>query len=221
MSVKKYFSVGLILLLFWACENRPASVTSSLPYYNTPDFTPVFIHDTSERSHTVHHTIDSFTCLDQHGDVISLYDIAGKIHVANFIFTSCASICPKLTKNFKLLQDRFYEDTAVVMLSFSVTPWIDSVPRLKEYAVRNDIHAHNWHLLTGSKGEIYNLARTSYFAEENIGFTKDSTEFLHTEHILLIDKTLRIRGIYNGTLELETMQLMEDIETLKKENSGD
>lgn len=72
-------------------------------------------------------------------------------------------------------------------------------------------------MLTGKKEKIYELARKSYFAEENIGFSKDTTDFLHTEHILLVDKNKKIRGIYNATLELEIQQLIKDISTLKKE----
>jgi len=67
------------------------------------------------------------------------------------------------------------------------------------------------------KGEIYKLAHQSYFAEEDLGFTRDNTEFLHTEHIILTDQNKRIRGIYNGTLQTDIQQLIKDIETLKKE----
>ena len=116
----------------------------------------------------------------------------------------------------KLLQNEFKNNQGIVILSYSVTPWIDSVARLKDYAGQNEITSPNWHLLTGSQGEIYKLARQSYFAEEDLGYTKDSTEFLHTEHVLLIDKTRRIRGIYNGTLQLEIEQLIKDIKLLKE-----
>lgn len=85
------------------------------------------------------------------------------------------------------------------------------------YADENEITSPNWHLLTGKKSEIYTLARQSYFAEEDLGFTKDSTEFLHTEHILLIDRSKRIRGIYNGTLQLEIEQMITDIGQLLNE----
>jgi protein SCO1/2 len=88
---------------------------------------------------------------------------------------------------------------------------------LQQYAISNDIHSKNWHLLTGSKSIIYTLARTSYFAEEDLGFTKDSTQFLHTEHIILVDKNKRIRGVYNGTLQLETEQMVKDIQMLMEE----
>ena len=103
------------------------------------------------------------------------------------------------------------------MLSFSVTPWIDSVQKLKSYVKDKDIKMKNWYFLTGEKSKIYELARKSYFAEKDIGFTKDSTDFLHTEHFLLVDKTLRIRGIYNGTLSLEMQHLIEDIKLLKNQ----
>ncbi len=154
---------------------------------------------------------------DQDGEVVTDKDIEGKIHVANFIFTSCGSICPTMTRHLKLVQDEFRNDENVVLLSYSVTPWIDTVKKLREFANKNKIDSPNWHLLTGNKGEIYTLARQSYFAEEDLGFTRDSTEFLHTEHVLLIDKNKRIRGIYNGTLQLGAEQLIKDIELLAKE----
>jgi protein SCO1/2 len=107
----------------------------------------------------------------------------------------------------------------LVFLSFSVTPWIDKPSILKKYKIKNGIQHPNWHFLTGSKGAIYKLARQSYFAEEDIGFSKDSSEFLHTEHFLLIDKNKRIRGIYNGTLSLEMQNLIADIKTLQAQNN--
>ncbi len=74
------------------------------------------------------------------------------------------------------------------------------------------------HPFTGTLYSIYeggaDTARQSYFAEEDLGFTRDSTEFLHTEHVLLVDRKGHIRGIYNGTLQLEAEQLIKDIEKL-------
>ena len=200
--------------MLMACGSKqPAAL---LPYYNTPDFTPHFI-STGEAAKTIDHTIPNFSCTDQQGKTITQKNIAGKIHIANFFFTACGSICPKMMANLKTTYDNFKGDTNIVFLSYSVTPWRDSVQRLKQYADHNAITFSNWHLLTGNKADIYKLARTAYFAEEDCGFSKDSSQFLHTEHILLIDKNKKIRGIYNGTLELETQQLVKDIELLKKE----
>jgi protein SCO1/2 len=205
--------IGLCVLLVCSCTPKPTPKVG-LPYYNTPDFTPIFSISKDSLQQLVPHTIGDFAFTDQHGAIITQKNIEDKIHVANFIFTSCGSICPVMTSHLKLLQSTFEKDSNVVVLSYSVTPWIDSVPRLQQYAVTNDIHSNNWHLLTGSKSSIYALARTAYFAEEDLGFTKDSTQFLHTEHIILVDKTKRIRGVYNGTLLLEAEQLVKDIKVL-------
>lgn len=207
--------MGIILLLA-ACTHVQAP--ASLPYYNSPDFTPLFLHTRKEITYKAAHTINPFSFTDQHGKQITQKDIEGKIHVANFIFTSCGSICPVMTSHMKLLQEAFHNNPNVVLLSYSVTPWIDSVKRLNQYAGQNGITAPNWHLLTGNKGDIYTLARQSYFAEEDLGFTRDSSAFLHTEHMLLIDRSKRIRGIYNGTLQLEAEQLIKDIRQLLKED---
>lgn len=208
---------GMVLVVgLGACSDQSAEV-EHLPYYNTPDFTPIFLGSPSEADEEISHVIDSFSFTDQENEEITQKDIEGKIHVANFIFTSCGSICPTMTRHLKLVQDEFRSDTTVVLLSYSVTPWIDTVDKLKIFADKNGVNSTNWHLLTGKKTEIYTLARQSYFAEEDLGFTKDSTEFLHTEHVLLVDKNKRIRGIYNGTLQLEAAQLIDDIKTLAKE----
>ena len=110
-----------------------------------------------------------------------------------------------------------YED--VLFLSHSVLPEIDTVEQLKRYTQNFDIDDKRWHFVTGNKAEIYQLARQSYFAEEEIGFNKDSTEFLHTEHFILVDRNKRIRGIYNGTILLEMDRIIEDIQLLYKEKN--
>jgi protein SCO1 len=205
----------LSAVFFVSCSDKKER--SVLPYYNTPEFTPEFIDSPDEAAQKITHTIASFSFTNQHNKTITEKDIEGKIHVANFIFTSCGSICPVMTQHMKLVQEKFGNNPNVVILSYSVTPWIDDVARLKKYADGNEITSPNWHLLTGKKSEIYSLARQSYFAEEDLGFTKDSTEFLHTEHVLLIDQSKRIRGIYNGTLQLEIEQMIRDVAELLKE----
>lgn len=211
-------SILAACFILLGCNNtQNENTTSELPYYNTPDFTPIFVNNSSDLNQKITHSITSFSFKNQHGKTVTEKDIEGKIHIANFIFTSCGTICPTMTRHMKKVQKEFMNDKNVVMLSYSVTPWIDSIARLKRYAEDNDITAHNWHLLTGKQSEIYTLARKSYFAEEDLGFTKDSTEFLHTEHMILVDRNKRIRGIYNGTLALETEQLIKDMKILLKE----
>lgn len=210
-------SLLLVLMCFLlACADK--NERTHLPYYNSPDFSPIFISDGDAVEHKITHTIADFSFTNQNEKTVTQQTVERKIHIANFVFTSCGSICPILTKHLKLVSQAFKNDQNLVILSFSVTPWIDNVKRLKAYTIKNGINDSNWHFLTGNKSEIYTLARKSYFAEEDLGFTKDSTDFLHTEHVLLIDKSKRIRGIYNGTLQLEIEQLIKDISTLKAEN---
>ncbi|WP_018344311.1 SCO family protein [Cytophaga aurantiaca] len=201
--------------VLFSCIQKQEEVLK-LPYYNTADFTPLFMSE-EEAAQKITHTISDFRFLNQDSVWISNTSIEGKIHAANFIFTRCGSICPVMTNNFKFVANEFNHDSTVALLSYSVTPWIDEPHVLKKYRRDNSIQNPNWHFLTGDKAAIYTLARTSYFAEEDIGFSKDSNQFLHTEHVILVDKNKRIRGVYNGTLELEMQQLMDDINALKRE----
>ena len=200
---------SIILFLIVGCEK-----TASLPYYNTPDFTPLFLKP-SEVKKKITHTIPDFSFLNQDSIVFSSNSLKNKIHVANFIFTVCTDICPQMTSNMKIVEKAFLNDSLVEILSFSVTPWIDTSKKLFAYAAFYNITSSNWHFLTGEKSKIYSLARQSYFAEEDFGFSKDSTQFLHTEHFILVDHNKKIRGVYNGTLELEARQLIKDIVVLK------
>jgi protein SCO1/2 len=121
-----------------------------------------------------------------------------------------------MTTNMTEVEKMFANNQNIQLVSFTVTPWIDNPGLLKRYKQEFTMNSSNWNFLTGNKSDIYRLARKSYFAEEEIGFTKDSTDFLHTEHFLLVDKAMRIRGIYNGTLRLEMQQLIKDIHLLNK-----
>lgn len=213
-----YRIVFLLLSSFWvfSCAEKKVQ-TIALPYYNEPDFTPLFIQDKQAVKDSVTHTIGNFSFFNQDSSLVTQQVIENKIHVANFIFTTCGSICPVMTKNMKIVNDTLANDGNIVFLSYSVTPWIDKPYILKKYRAGNEIANQNWQFLTGNKADIYKLARQSYFAEEDIGFNKDSTEFLHTEHFILVDKTKRIRGIYNGTLALEMQELIADIQNLQNE----
>ena len=217
LKIVKMYRIVFLLLSSWlvaSCADEKEGAIA-LPYYNEADFTPIFIENKAEIKTKINHTIGNFSLRNQDSVVVSQKNIEGKIHVANFIFTICGSICPNMTKNMKMVSDSLKNE--VVLLSYTVTPWIDKPSVLKKFKEKYRIKNPNWHFLTGSKSSIYQLARQSYFAEEDIGFSKDSTEFLHTEHFILVDKSKRIRGIYNGTLVLEMQQLIEDIKTLKLE----
>lgn len=203
--------VSLLLVLGCKQEHK----YSKLPYYNTPDFTPLW--DSAISSDTVHR-IGKFQFSDQDGKQIGDSIYRDKIFVANFFFTSCAGICPRMTNNLSEVAKSFKTNPDVRFASFSVMPESDSVAALTLYATANNISAEQWHLLTGNKNDLYHLARQSFFVEEEAGFNKDSSDFLHTEHLVLVDKHGHIRGLYDGTLPLETERLTSDIKTLLAES---
>jgi len=210
--LKNNFFILLILLV--SCKSKPTEL--ALPFINSPDFTPEWI-EKSDKAYSSIHTIPAFSFTNQDGKTITEKTVEGKIYVADFIFTRCGSICPKMTGNMALLQTAFKNYDDVLLLSHSVTPQMDSVPVLKKYAEEKGVISGKWHLLTGNENEIYSLVKKQYFAGDTIGYYQTGNEFLHTENFILVDKHRRIRGVYNGTLGVEMDRLKEDIGVLLKE----
>ncbi|MFK7973199.1 MAG: SCO family protein [Bacteroidia bacterium] len=187
-----------------------------LPFYEDATFTPHWLQP-DDQALADFHKIPAFSLVNQEGKSISEKSFQDKIYVADFFFTICPGICPKMTANMAVLQEAFEDDDEVLLLSHSVTPERDSVETLKAYADAKGVLAHKWHLATGSREEIYALGRQAYFVEEDLGITKEVDEFLHTENFVLIDKNRHIRGIYNGLNATSIQQLIVDIKALKQE----
>jgi protein SCO1/2 len=162
------------------------------------------------------HRVGEFTMTDQLGNVITSKDWEGKIVVADFFFTSCATICPSMTKSLKRVQDAYRVDRDIIITSFTVDPESDSASALKEYAEKYGVSDDRWHLVTGDKKEIYKLARNGFkvVATDGDGGPGD---FIHSEKLVLLDRTQRIRGYYDGTSEKEVNKLLKDIKKLKNE----
>jgi protein SCO1 len=206
----------IICFIFFSCsEKQEKNKQNKLPYYHTADFTPHWLSEKSQLDTL--HTIANFDFTNQNNQKITQANFRGKIHVMNCFFTICPSLCPKIMGNMKVIQDSLKNDKNFLIASYSVMPDRDNVAKLRSYANENQIIDNKWHLLTGNKKQIYEIARKSYCADENIGVQKGVNDFLHTENFILIDKNLHIRGIYNGTLPLEIEQLIKDIRALEKE----
>lgn len=211
--------IGILLLFLVGCIEQPAkkeSRVANLPYYQDATFTPYWMATTDPQLDTFH-KISKFELVNQLGDTITETDFDDKIYVADFFFTFCPGICPKMTANMGILQDEFANADDVLLLSHSVTPTRDSVPILKAYAEDKGVIDGKWHLVTGKQKSIYKLGRLDYFVEEDLGVNKDFEEFLHTENFILVDKNRHIRGIYNGLNKASINQLIADIYTLQSE----
>lgn len=186
-----------------------------LPVYSPIDVNPRLV-DASLHHVKKNHRIADFELYNQNGDTITEATFENKIYVADFFFTRCATICPVMTTNMNALQAAFSNDTDVLLLSHSVTPVMDSIPILKDYANYKGVIDGKWHLVTGAKKQIYNLARKSYFAVLDEGDGGDQ-DFIHTEQFVLVDSKRRIRGYYDGTDPKEVARIIEDIAILKTE----
>ncbi len=194
-------------------SDEKQSRVDRLPYYNEATFTPLWLADTDTRLDTLHQ-IFPFQLYNQDGDTITEKTFTGKVYVADFFFTTCPGICPKMTANMGLLQQEFLDNDELLLLSHSVTPRYDSVDILKQYAESKGVISDKWHLVTGEQQEIYTLGRKAYFVEEDLGIEKDIDEFLHTENFVLVDKNRHIRGIYNGLNRTSLKQLIADVKLL-------
>ncbi len=161
-----------------------------------------------------YHKIKDFSLLNQNGHKISEEDYNNKIYVADFFFTTCPTICPIMTENMGYLQNKLIDNPEILLVSFSVTPEIDSVQQLKKYALEKNVIDSKWNLLTGDKKEIYDLARKSYLVAKNDG-DGGKYDMIHTENFVLVDKEKRIRGFYDGTNQSEMDKLLNDIRILE------
>ncbi len=196
-----------------SCSTTPVD-NVELPFFRTAQLEPEWINRSSSEYEQIH-TIAEFSFLDQEGRVVNKETFAEKIFIANFFFTICPGICPVMTENLIALEKDLKKRDDLLIISHTVTPWIDSVAQLKKYAEEMGVNSSKHFLVTGNQEEIYELARKSYFAEKEIGFEKDVDDFLHSENLFLIDKQFRIRGIYNGTSQEDIKRLKKHISRLK------
>lgn len=207
--MKNSFLYMLLVFLFACTASEKQKNGSGLPFLGHHDIDPV-------NSDTVYHIVPPFAFENQDGAIITNDNVKGKIHVVNFFFTSCPSICPKMMSQLKRLQ-KLSDGMDIVILSYSVDPKRDSVPRLKRYADENGFSTVNWHLMTGDADEIYELGMTGY----NLSAMEDESAdggFLHSEMVVLVDKKGRLRGMYEGTQTKAMDQLLNDIKKLQKED---
>jgi len=204
------FSAVTISLFYSALKPQ-----KTLPIYNPADVNPELV-DSTVQYKSKYHTIADFSFVNQNGDTITQKNYEGKIYVADFFFTTCGSICPKMTTNLEEVQKAVLNNPKVMLLSHTVFPEVDSIPVLKEYAIKHHVVDSKWNLVTGDKKEIYTMARKSYLAVK-LGRPDQLYDMVHTENFVLVDQKRRVRGFYDGTNKEEIKRLLEDINFLSQE----
>jgi protein SCO1/2 len=201
-----FFTVSILLLL--SCNNSNKKKL----------LLPVFGDKKVTDSDTIYHIVNNFEFTNQFGEKVSNQTVKNKIYVADFFFATCQSICPEMSTNMVLIQEAFKNDDSVLILSHSVNPAHDTVEVLNAYGSKYGAIKNKWHLLTGNKKQIYDLAKNSYLvnALEDDGSAEG---FLHSELFLLVDTKGRIRGMYDGTDKVEINKLIAGIKLLKQEKT--
>jgi len=207
MQQKNIFLTSFLITFFlFSCSKE-----KKLPYLGQKT-TQVHLN----KIDTIYHTIPAFEFLNQDSVWISQKNLDNKIYVADFFFTSCPTICPKMKTQMIRLYERYQNNQEVALVSYTIDPEYDRPNVLKKYANRLHIQAPKWNLLTGDKKAIYTLGEKSYM----VAAQEDKDEvggFVHSGAFTLIDKKKHVRGIYDGTRPNEVDRLIEDMEILLKE----
>ena len=211
ISMKYLFHIITCSVLFSSCGSKTGNSDAGpvLPVFGEKKLA------TASGSDTLYHTIAAFKLVNQFGDTVTEKTTDGKIYVADFFFATCQSICPVMSTQLIRVQEA-NKNNDVLILSHTVNPMHDTVEVLAQYGNKYGAIKNKWHLLTGSKKEIYELAKSSYLvnALEDDGSVEG---FLHSETFLLVDKQKRIRGIYDGTDSVAVNKLIGDIKILTNE----
>lgn len=164
----------------------------------------------------VHGTVPDFEFTNHDGRRMGLADLAGRIWVADFVFTSCAGTCPILSRNMSSLQDELPGGFALV--TFTCDPAIDTPARLGEYASRYGADPTRWFFLTGEATKLQHLAQTCLGLAARAATPEEISQgterILHSRRFVLIDRQARIRGYYDGTDRAAVNRLVRDLRRL-------
>lgn len=221
MSTKSLYAVLLTVLVPLVCYfivKRTSESVIQMPRHYLADSVISTVTKGKQVTDTVWHRLPDISLTNQLGQKVSWNDIHGKIIVADFFFTHCPTICPRLTLSMKKLQEGITNSRRVGnntpdflhLISFSIDPERDSVEQLRKWADRFQVNADQWWLVTGEKKAIYDMA----INEMKLGIVDGKgidSEFIHTDHFVLIDTNLHVRGYYHGLNDTSMTKLSEDI----------
>jgi protein SCO1/2 len=206
MSRKAIFYIGFFVVLVIAFY---VALTQVIPGYG-------------EVKLPVVNRVQPFSFTNQDGQKVTERNVEGKVYVAEYFFTTCPSICPMLNTNMLKIYEAYKDEPGFMILSHTVDPDNDNVARLKWYADSMKVNTQRWVFLTGRKDSLYQTARNSYLLDDPQNNLQNiSDQFLHTQFFALVDKTGRVRKIYDGLKKEEIEELKKDIKRLLKERSSE
>lgn len=223
--VKNSLLLLIIALMTFSCEttedhsdNKKENTPKALPFIGNMDYG---YDGNGNVTDTVFHTVPKFAFTAHDSSLVTSELVKGKIYVANFFFTSCPSICPRMTENMKILHDNTKDIEELIILSHTVDPVHDTLERLNNYIeVRNIDTRDDWFFLHADQEYTYEIGKYGYLINAEVDPEAEGG-FLHSEHFVLIDREGRIRGMYEGTKQGEVEKLENDIRNLIKYEYGE
>jgi protein SCO1/2 len=189
-----------------------------LPFFRGRDLEAFWPENNTLPANT--RSVDPFHFENQLNQKIDQSHFKDKISVVSFFFAKCHGICPNIIRNLKFVQSAYGKDSLVQIVSYSVTPDLDTPEELKKFANEKGIFSNKWNLLTGDREKIFEIARNTFQADTNTTNKNPSRDFVHSEQIFLIGPDLHFRGVYNGNRGESVKLLIEDIKVLQKEIKG-
>ena len=213
LTVVTVFIVPFSLAYYWMSKPRP-TVDKLMIAGNRTLVDKIDSLTGKTFKDTLYHRISEFKFISHLGDTVTNKVLNDKVLITDFFFTECPTICIDMSKNMALIQQVFVAEPHVTLLSHTVDPERDSVAKLYEYAERYDVNPSKWLLLTGEKKELYDMARNSYLISAAIPGDGGPHDFIHDQHLILVDKEGRVRGFYDGTNDEEIQRCIMDTKKL-------
>ncbi|WP_420149139.1 SCO family protein [Spirosoma sp.] len=206
-----YLFLASLFVLLWGC----GQTNDTLPILGQREAVTRVV-DGKSVTDSVYQTIPDFSFISQYGDTVTAKTLANKIYVADFFFTTCPTICPKMKVQLKRVYEKYKGNSNVMFLSHTIDPEHDSVAVLKEFAINLGVTDRQWLFVTGDREKIYDIGQNSYMVTAQADESAPGG-VVHSGAFILIDKAKHIRGIYDGTTEAGVDKLMKDMERLLAE----
>lgn len=205
----KHIAWFALWISFLACTGNKKTVNPSAEEAALP----ILSRKVWNGSDSIYATVRNFSFLNQDSQIVRGADLKGRLHVADFFFTTCPSICPIMTGNLLKVHEVFHDDPRVLIVSYSIDPEHDVPAVLKAYAAEKNIDTRRWWFLTGPKDSLYAVCTDDYLAYA-IPDEKAPGGYLHSGFLILVDENGLIRGAYDGTTESKVEDLIQDIRKL-------
>jgi protein SCO1/2 len=202
----------LSLFIFSSCHDK------RLPIYGEKELGKV-MKEGKEVTDTIYQTVPLFSFVDQDSNIVTNETFKGKIYIADFVFLSCKSICPKMNVQMKRLYEKYKDNPDVLFLSHSIDPEHDTLARIKKFMLANNADTKKWHLVRGEEKDILKIANNGYFsiAYRDSLNAEPGAEYQHQGWMILVDKHQRVRSMKDGTDQYEVDALIKDIDVLLEE----